>query len=103
MGYSFHGHHVGRPIYTLLFVVYRADGSACTQAPRAVPHYNFLRKPASDSGWDWGPAFAAAGLGSVYIEACMDAHISKCASLFGTGLSLTHNAKGPYFMVSMHR
>ena len=35
------------------------------QAPRAVPHFNFLRKPASDFGWDWGPAFAPAGLGGV--------------------------------------
>ena len=35
------------------------------QAPLALPSYNFLRKPASDFGWDWGPAFAPIGLGGV--------------------------------------
>ena len=57
----------------------------CMQAPRAVPHYNLLRKPALDFGWDWGPAFAAAGLGSVYIEACMDAHITRAPPYLGQG------------------
>jgi len=27
-----------------------------------LPHYNFARKGASDSGWDWGPAFSPAGV-----------------------------------------
>ncbi len=25
-------------------------------------HFAFLRKPASDWGWDWGPAFAPSGI-----------------------------------------
>lgn len=28
----------------------------------ALPAYNFIRKAASDFGWDWGPAFAPAGI-----------------------------------------
>ena len=28
----------------------------------ALPHYNFARKGASDSGWDWGPAFSPVGV-----------------------------------------
>ena len=27
-----------------------------------MDHWNFMRKPASDFGWDWGPAFAPAGI-----------------------------------------
>ncbi len=35
-----------------------------------LPHYNFLRKTASDFGWDWGPALMPAGiLGPVRLEA----------------------------------
>jgi len=32
------------------------------QAPGAFKHFSFIRKPASDFGWDWGPAFAPAGI-----------------------------------------
>lgn len=28
----------------------------------SLPAYNFVRKAASDYGWDWGPAFAPAGI-----------------------------------------
>lgn len=42
--------------------------------PGGLSYYNFLRKPASDFGWDWGPAFVPAGLyGSVQIEAYSNA------------------------------
>ena len=54
---------------------------AAAQAPRALPHYNFLRKPAADFGWDWGPAFAAAVLGSVALEASKDTRITSACLL----------------------
>ena len=35
-----------------------------------LSYYNFIRKPASDFGWDWGPAFTPAGIyGMIEIEA----------------------------------
>ncbi|KAL4437114.1 hypothetical protein ABPG75_004253 [Micractinium tetrahymenae] len=33
-----------------------------TQQVGSLPAYNFIRKAASDFGWDWGPAFAPAGI-----------------------------------------
>lgn len=36
---------------------------------QSVAPYNFLRKPASDFRWDWGPAFAPSGIyGGVKVE-----------------------------------
>lgn len=36
----------------------------------SMPGYNFIRKAASDFGWDWGPAFAPSGIsGPVYLHA----------------------------------
>ncbi|GAB4815645.1 hypothetical protein N2152v2_002691 [Parachlorella kessleri] len=55
----------------------------------ALPHYNFIRKAASDFGWDWGPAFAPVGItGGVWLRAYADA--------FLTGLSVQqeHLANG---------
>ena len=42
-----------------------------------LPHWNFLRKTASDFGWDWGPAFAASGIyGGVQLKAYSAAHMT---------------------------
>ena len=38
------------------------------QQPGSIPHFNFIRKPASDLGWDWGPAFAPSGLSGVKLR-----------------------------------
>ena len=41
-----------------------------------VAQFNWLRKPASDFGWDWGPAFAPQGIyGEVSIVGYSDAHL----------------------------
>lgn len=55
----------------------------------ALPHYNFARKGASDSGWDWGPAFSPVG---VYAAPRLVAH----ASMFLTDVVVSHvlNADG---------
>eukprot|EP00198_Chlamydomonas_reinhardtii_P007971 XP_001697308.1 predicted protein [Chlamydomonas reinhardtii] len=43
--------------------------SVARLAPYAYGQFAFIRKPASDLGWDWGPALAPAGLhGSVRLE-----------------------------------
>ena len=50
---------------------------ALTEA-QAAP-FNWLRKPASDFGWDWGPAFAPAGIyGDVQLVGYSDAHLVGC-------------------------
>ncbi len=42
----------------------------CAECAGGLSYYNFIRKPASDFGWDWGPAFAPAGIyGMVEIQA----------------------------------
>ena len=46
-------------------------------APGAFPHFAFVRKPASDFGWDWGPALAPAGLhGHVWLESYSVLHLA---------------------------
>lgn len=32
------------------------------QLPHMTPHFNFIRKPPADFGWDWGPNFTPAGI-----------------------------------------
>ena len=45
--------------------------------PGGLGYYNFLRKPASDFGWDWGPAFAPAGIyGTVELQAYSGAFLT---------------------------
>ena len=47
------------------------------QLDHMLPHWNFLRKTASDFGWDWGPAFAASGIyGGVQLKAYSAAHMT---------------------------
>lgn len=52
---------------------YRYNVPGLTQ-PGGRSYYNFIRKPASDFGWDWGPAFSPSGLyGTVEIQAYSNA------------------------------
>ena len=58
----------------------------CVQLPHMTPHYNFLRKPPADFGWDWGPNFTPAGIyGEVQLLASSFAYLSGavlcCAAL----------------------
>ena len=40
-------------------------------------NYNFIRKPGSDFGWDWGPGFAPAGIyGGVQLHAYSAAYLT---------------------------
>ena len=48
----------------------------------SLPGYNFIRKAASDFGWDWGPAFAPAG-----ISGAVELHGRSTAVLTGKPLS----------------
>lgn len=44
---------------------------------RGFDHYNFIRKPASDFGWDWGPAFSPSGVyGNITLEAYSAAYLT---------------------------
>lgn len=38
------------------------DSVPSMRAPGMLPDYNFVRKAASDFGWDWGPAFTPVGI-----------------------------------------
>jgi hypothetical protein len=39
-----------------------ATPMAILQQAGSVGHYSFVRKAASDVGWDWGPAFVPSGI-----------------------------------------
>ena len=73
--------------------------------PYAVPYlelqsiapYNFLRKPASDFGWDWGPAFAPSGIyGSVELAAY------STGVLTGAGIRQHHHSVDGVDSVTLH-
>jgi beta-mannosidase len=56
------------------------------KAPGALDAYNFLRKPAADFGWDWGPALAAAGVpGAVELVAFGRALMTGVSQFFCEG------------------
>ncbi|EIE20788.1 glycoside hydrolase [Coccomyxa subellipsoidea C-169] len=56
---------------------YRYNVPGLTQ-PGGMSNYNYIRKPASDFGWDWGPAFAPAGLyGTVELQAYSTAILTE--------------------------
>jgi len=73
--------------------------------PYAVPYlelqsvapYNFLRKPASDFGWDWGPAFAPSGIyGGVKLVAY------SSGLLTGAGIRQQHHTVEGVDSVTLH-
>ena len=60
-----------------LYIVLGAQLGWCLQLPHMIPHYNFLRKPPADFGWDWGPALAPAGIyGGVLLVAYKTVYIT---------------------------
>ena len=56
---------------------------------QVIAPYNFLRKPASDFGWDWGPAFAPSG---VYGDVSLVGY--SAGMLTGANAHQTHAADG---------
>lgn len=63
-----------------------------------ISHYNFLRKPPADFGWDWGPALAPAGIyggvllvayNTVYITGEMICLRQSCCVLQPDGVHLS--------------
>ncbi|KAE8254143.1 hypothetical protein A4X13_0g3523 [Tilletia indica] len=60
------------------------------------PHRNFIRKPSSDFGWDWGPAYADSGFQRAQLV-----RFGECPQRAGVELpsSLTRYAKSPSFFL----
>lgn len=57
------------------------------------PHYNFVRKPAADFGWDWGPGIAPVGLpGKIVLAARSEPEIEEVA------IAQKHHSNGTVFL-----
>ena len=67
-----------------------------------IPHYNFLRKPAADFGWDWGPAFAPAGIfGGILLVVYDTVYITGDCKGLGSVLGLIDWHKDIYKICSL--
>jgi beta-mannosidase len=56
---------------------------------QVIAPYNFLRKPASDFGWDWGPAYAPSG-----VYGAVDLVGYSAGVLTGAGAHQVHDGEG---------